>query len=158
MKKQACFQLCFNWKCFQSLMYGLRVSPYQSPLMITLHYIFFHQTQGNYFFKFTIDQVVLSKFGLLSSCFSCFRCEKEFDQLVEQMIGEELALRATVTNAELLVFTSTELPLLYWSELLFDPLFHCLHILPILVFPEDDMLAKQETMFSCFSLLCILYC
>ncbi|XP_069153254.1 uncharacterized protein [Solanum lycopersicum] len=42
------------------------------------------------------------------------RCEKEFDQLVEQMIGEELALRATVTNAELLVFTSTELPLLYW--------------------------------------------
>ncbi|XP_055823837.1 uncharacterized protein LOC129892293 [Solanum dulcamara] len=42
------------------------------------------------------------------------RCEKEFDQLVEQMIGEELALRAIVTNAELLVFTSTELPLLYW--------------------------------------------
>ncbi|XP_016573699.1 uncharacterized protein LOC107871317 isoform X3 [Capsicum annuum] len=43
------------------------------------------------------------------------RCEKEFDQLVEQMIGGELALRAIVTNAELLVFTSTELPLLYWS-------------------------------------------
>lgn len=42
------------------------------------------------------------------------RCEKEFDQLVEKMIGEELALRAIVTNAELLVFTSTELPLLYW--------------------------------------------
>ncbi|KAM3359589.1 putative protein isoform X1 [Capsicum galapagoense] len=42
------------------------------------------------------------------------RCEKEFDQLVEQMIGGELALRAIVTNAELLVFTSTELPLLYW--------------------------------------------
>lgn len=42
------------------------------------------------------------------------RCEKEFDQLVEQMIGEELVLRAIVTNAELLVFTSTELPLLYW--------------------------------------------
>ncbi|KAJ8558470.1 hypothetical protein K7X08_005236 [Anisodus acutangulus] len=42
------------------------------------------------------------------------RCEKEFDLLVEQMITEELALRAIVTNAELLVFTSTELPLLYW--------------------------------------------
>ncbi|XP_059308199.1 uncharacterized protein LOC132059573 isoform X1 [Lycium ferocissimum] len=42
------------------------------------------------------------------------RCEKEFDLLVEQMITEELALRAIVTNAELLVFTSTELPVLYW--------------------------------------------
>ncbi|XP_009616695.1 PHD finger-containing protein 1 isoform X1 [Nicotiana tomentosiformis] len=37
-----------------------------------------------------------------------------FDHLVEEMIGEQLALRAVVTNAELLVFTSTELPLLHW--------------------------------------------
>lgn len=73
------------------------------------------------------------------------------------MIGEELALRAIVTNAELLVFTSTELPLLYWSEFLFDPLFCCLHVLSILVCPEDDMLAKHETMFSCFSIFCV-YC
>lgn len=72
------------------------------------------------------------------------------------MIGEELALRAIVTNAELLVFTSTELPLLYWSKFLFDPLFH-LHVLFFLVCPEDDMLAKRETMFLCFSIFC-LYC
>ncbi|XP_016479602.1 PHD finger-containing protein 1-like isoform X1 [Nicotiana tabacum] len=38
----------------------------------------------------------------------------DFDHLVEEMIGEQLALRAVVTNAELLVFTSTELPLLHW--------------------------------------------
>ncbi|KAK4366464.1 hypothetical protein RND71_014344 [Anisodus tanguticus] len=63
------------------------------------------------------------------------RCEKEFDLLVEQMITEELALRAIVTNAELLVFTSTELPLLYWNE----------------------MLAKSETICLCFSILS-LYC
>ncbi|XP_060186362.1 PHD finger-containing protein 1-like [Lycium barbarum] len=42
------------------------------------------------------------------------RYEQDYDYLVEQMIGEELALRAVVTNAELLVFTSTELPLHHW--------------------------------------------
>ncbi|XP_075084309.1 uncharacterized protein LOC107783956 isoform X2 [Nicotiana tabacum] len=45
---------------------------------------------------------------------SDIRWEKVFDRLVEKMISNELALRAIVTNAELLVFTSTELPLLYW--------------------------------------------
>ncbi|CAN4090231.1 unnamed protein product [Withania somnifera] len=38
------------------------------------------------------------------------RYELDFDDLVEEMIGEELALRAVMTNAELLVFTSTEFP------------------------------------------------
>ncbi|XP_060204396.1 uncharacterized protein LOC132632470 isoform X1 [Lycium barbarum] len=42
------------------------------------------------------------------------RCEKEFELLVEHMITEELALRAIITNSELLVFASTELPMLYW--------------------------------------------
>ncbi|XP_055802547.1 uncharacterized protein LOC129871614 isoform X2 [Solanum dulcamara] len=42
------------------------------------------------------------------------RYEQDFDHLVDEMIGEELALRAVMTNAELLVFTSTELPLHYW--------------------------------------------
>lgn len=42
------------------------------------------------------------------------RYELDFDLLVEEMIGEELALRAVMTNAELLVFTSTELPLHHW--------------------------------------------
>lgn len=41
-----------------------------------------------------------------------------FEQLVEEMIREELAFRALVQNAELLIFTSTELPLRYWSKLL----------------------------------------
>ncbi|XP_019265509.1 PREDICTED: uncharacterized protein LOC109243063 isoform X2 [Nicotiana attenuata] len=43
-----------------------------------------------------------------------YRHVMDFDHLVEEMIGEQLALRAVVTNAELLVFTSTELPLLHW--------------------------------------------
>ncbi|KAH0692406.1 hypothetical protein KY285_019503 [Solanum tuberosum] len=42
------------------------------------------------------------------------RYEQDFDHLIEEMIGEELALRAVMTNAELLVFTSTELPLHNW--------------------------------------------
>ncbi|XP_074371250.1 PHD finger-containing protein 1-like [Apium graveolens] len=40
--------------------------------------------------------------------------EKVFDGLVEYMMGHELGLKATVENAELLLFTSIELPLLYW--------------------------------------------
>ncbi|PIN03026.1 hypothetical protein CDL12_24451 [Handroanthus impetiginosus] len=40
--------------------------------------------------------------------------ERVFDDLVEKMMGEELALKAIMKNAELLIFTSTELPLLYW--------------------------------------------
>ncbi|KAJ8564906.1 hypothetical protein K7X08_001366 [Anisodus acutangulus] len=42
------------------------------------------------------------------------RYEQDYDHLVEEMIGEELAFRAIMANAELLVFTSTELPLLHW--------------------------------------------
>lgn len=40
--------------------------------------------------------------------------------MIEEMIGEELALRAVMTNAELLVFTSTELPLQNWSKFSLD--------------------------------------
>ncbi|KAI3464639.1 hypothetical protein Pfo_021302 [Paulownia fortunei] len=40
--------------------------------------------------------------------------ERVFDHLVEEMMRKELALKAIVQNAELLIFTSTELPLLYW--------------------------------------------
>lgn len=40
--------------------------------------------------------------------------EEVFDNLVEYMMGHELGLKATVENAELLLFTSIELPLLYW--------------------------------------------
>lgn len=47
-----------------------------------------------------------------------FHCssEKDFDDLVDYMMGHELGLKATVENAELLLFTSIELPLLYWSK------------------------------------------
>ncbi|KAH6800114.1 hypothetical protein C2S52_000578 [Perilla frutescens var. hirtella] len=41
--------------------------------------------------------------------------EQVFEQLVGEMIHEELAFRAIVQDAELLIFTSTELPLLYWN-------------------------------------------
>ncbi|XP_057973697.1 uncharacterized protein LOC131161758 [Malania oleifera] len=40
--------------------------------------------------------------------------ERFYDRLVDDMISQELAMRAVVENAELLVFTSTELPLSYW--------------------------------------------
>lgn len=42
--------------------------------------------------------------------------ERVFDNLVDYMIGHELALKASVENAELLLFTSVELPLVYWSK------------------------------------------
>ncbi|XP_057505253.1 uncharacterized protein LOC130788557 isoform X1 [Actinidia eriantha] len=43
--------------------------------------------------------------------------ERVFDQLVDDMMQEELAMRATLRNAELLIFPSAELPLLYWKFL-----------------------------------------
>ncbi|KAK4433756.1 hypothetical protein Salat_0538300 [Sesamum alatum] len=42
------------------------------------------------------------------------RYERAFDHLVDEMMHKELAMRAVLQNAELLVFTSTELPLPYW--------------------------------------------
>uniref|UniRef100_A0A162AIE1 AIPP2-like SPOC-like domain-containing protein n=1 Tax=Daucus carota subsp. sativus TaxID=79200 RepID=A0A162AIE1_DAUCS len=40
--------------------------------------------------------------------------EEVFENLVDYMIGDEIALKATIEDAELLVFSSTELPLSYW--------------------------------------------
>ncbi|KAL8524483.1 hypothetical protein ACS0TY_014175 [Phlomoides rotata] len=40
--------------------------------------------------------------------------EQDFDILVEKMMNEDLGLKAVVQNAELLIFSSTELPLSYW--------------------------------------------
>ncbi|KAL0391813.1 UNVERIFIED_CONTAM: hypothetical protein Sradi_2404100 [Sesamum radiatum] len=42
------------------------------------------------------------------------RYERAFDHLVDEMMHNELAMRAVLQNAELLVFTSTQLPLPYW--------------------------------------------
>ncbi|KAL7208565.1 hypothetical protein ACSBR1_030328 [Camellia fascicularis] len=46
-----------------------------------------------------------------------FSGDKRYESLVDDMMHQELALRAIVRNAELLVFPSTELPLLYWKFL-----------------------------------------
>ncbi|CAL5417572.1 unnamed protein product [Camellia sinensis] len=46
-----------------------------------------------------------------------FSEDKRYESLVDDMMHQELALRAIVRNAELLVFPSTELPLLYWKFL-----------------------------------------
>ncbi|KAL6984283.1 hypothetical protein U1Q18_017660 [Sarracenia purpurea var. burkii] len=43
--------------------------------------------------------------------------KRVFDRLVDDMMHQELAMRAVARNAELLVFPSSELPLLYWSKL-----------------------------------------
>lgn len=40
--------------------------------------------------------------------------EQAFGQLVEEMMHKELAFKARVQDVELLIFTSTELPLRYW--------------------------------------------
>ncbi|KAL0365949.1 UNVERIFIED_CONTAM: hypothetical protein Sradi_3485000 [Sesamum radiatum] len=45
---------------------------------------------------------------------SQIRYERAFDHLVDEMMHNELAMRAVLQNAELLVFTSTQLPLPYW--------------------------------------------
>lgn len=47
----------------------------------------------------------------------CYSYEKAFQILVDSMIGQDLALRSAVQNAELLVFSSKLLPPQYWSEL-----------------------------------------
>ncbi|KAL0323272.1 UNVERIFIED_CONTAM: hypothetical protein Sangu_1946500 [Sesamum angustifolium] len=43
-----------------------------------------------------------------------WRYERAFDHLVDEMMHNELGMRAVLQNAELLVFTSTQLPLPYW--------------------------------------------
>ncbi|CAA0831656.1 RING/FYVE/PHD zinc finger superfamily protein [Striga hermonthica] len=43
------------------------------------------------------------------------KSEQDFDRLVDEMMRKELALKACVQNAELLIFNSSELPLLYWK-------------------------------------------
>ncbi|CAI9763968.1 unnamed protein product [Fraxinus pennsylvanica] len=42
------------------------------------------------------------------------RYERIFDHLVEEMMSQELAMKAILSNAELLVFTSLELPSQCW--------------------------------------------
>lgn len=42
------------------------------------------------------------------------RSEQVYDDLVDEMVEDELALKGIVQNAELLVFPSTKLPLSYW--------------------------------------------
>ncbi|KAL2503682.1 Uncharacterized protein Adt_19303 [Abeliophyllum distichum] len=42
------------------------------------------------------------------------RYERIFDHLVEEMMSQELAMKAILSNAELLIFTSLELPSQYW--------------------------------------------
>lgn len=64
--------------------------------------------------------------GNLNSCFhslapykgspSVIRNEKAFDSLVNDMISQDLAMRTVVENAELLIYSSTILPMEYWSE------------------------------------------
>lgn len=56
--------------------------------------------------------VTLTEFG----CFFGYRSERFYDNLVDEMVEEDLALKAIVKNAELLVFPSTKLPLSHWSK------------------------------------------
>ncbi|KAK4429549.1 hypothetical protein Salat_1255500 [Sesamum alatum] len=41
--------------------------------------------------------------------------KRVYQNLVKEMMHKELALKGVMQNAELLIFTSTELPLLYWT-------------------------------------------
>lgn len=42
--------------------------------------------------------------------------EPAYDQLIDEMRDNDLALKGVVQNAEILIFTSMVLPLLYWSK------------------------------------------
>lgn len=42
--------------------------------------------------------------------------QKAFDLLVNAMMSQDLAMKAVLKNAELLVFTSSMLPMRYWSK------------------------------------------
>lgn len=42
--------------------------------------------------------------------------QKAFDLLVNAMMCNDLAMKAVLNNAELLVFTSSVLPMRYWSK------------------------------------------
>jgi hypothetical protein len=46
----------------------------------------------------------------------CYSDGKAFKTLVDSMIDQDLAMRSVVQNAELLLFTSTVLPMPYKSE------------------------------------------
>ncbi|KAG5590442.1 hypothetical protein H5410_040956, partial [Solanum commersonii] len=52
------------------------------------------------------------------------RHQDKFDSMVQGMIGGEHALRALTPYGELLVFTSTKLPLRHWSKFLLISCFH----------------------------------
>ncbi|XP_011101633.1 uncharacterized protein LOC105179671 isoform X2 [Sesamum indicum] len=47
--------------------------------------------------------------------FSSVISKRVYQNLVKEMMHKELALKGIMQNAELLIFTSTELPLLYWT-------------------------------------------
>ncbi|KAG5590445.1 hypothetical protein H5410_040959 [Solanum commersonii] len=65
---------------------------------------------------FTILCLVLFiKFSLFSFLFSPYRHHDKFDSMVQDMIGGEHALREFIPYGELLVITSTELPLRHWN-------------------------------------------
>lgn len=46
--------------------------------------------------------------------------EKAFDLLVNSMMCKDLAMKAVLKNAELLVFTSSMLPMQYWSKFAYN--------------------------------------
>lgn len=119
-RRLLCYRQYFTWRCFQRAICGLRVSRNQNHLMNISAYISLPKANGNGYaiyvvFLSSYPCLVLVSFFLF--CILCFRYEWVFDCLVDDMIEQELAMRASVKNAELLLFPSAELPIHYWSKL-----------------------------------------
>lgn len=108
----------FTLKCFQDLKFGHKVLELQSRVLQTSHSISFHLRGLKSFFVSVkyICYYTSSCSKQKHSTLLSFRSEPFYDDLVNQMVEEELALKAIVKNAELLVFPSTKLPLSHWSK------------------------------------------
>ena len=91
-------------------------------------YLKFLQVLFTIFCSYTLIFLIKNSSVPLGLCLACCQerphlfmfiwCsyERVFDHLVEDLMCKELAMRTTVRNAELLVFTSLELPVPQWSK------------------------------------------
>ncbi|KAJ6930565.1 hypothetical protein NC652_014178 [Populus alba x Populus x berolinensis] len=68
--------------------------------------------------------------------------ERAFDELVDNIIEQDLALKAVLEHAELLVFTSLQLPLQNWSKL-------CCHY--VLYLPASVLIELNECLNDLFA-------
>ena len=111
MRWQSYYQKLFFLNCLIDLIFGREVFKSQGQVMTILLFISFRRTEGDGVNVHVLIQFLC--FLYLSPCFIFFPCvvfwcsdENVFDSLVNNMINQDLAMRAVLEEAELLVFTS----------------------------------------------------